>query len=601
MKTRLAFLTVLTLAICGNAFAYAEGIHSIMTEYAFRSAHTSYASKLGSDFIQDKAQLKMTTGAYHEDDGLMPLNHFLDPVHGVPLKVLFPACGTLGDRADQYAVTNSDNAVSFANDQYAAAVVGPNPGTRGAHADELFTMLGHEVHLVEDMAQPEHTRNDQHRFAFAATAASIYEEWGAENLIVDAGRGLPAVPYDGYDPVDLPQFLDYFHTGNGKGLADFSNGNFFTQDTNVQDESVFFKCETFGNPRLDLSDATLRQEDVNEEYRTILGPVTQVVTEKIWTSHPYDALRNISEIDSYHDLSSIIDLETRVILAEPTYSLATASYLTRASMLVPRAVGYAAGYVDHFFRGNLGVQWTKQASSELYDLKITNNSTQTLSDDATVQALFLAKPSYFGRATEDDTSNVVPKTAIKNFVPSFAGLGPGESVTIPDLAVVDLAPGDNLNDFERRTVVRGRLGSEQAVMSLVQGSKPRPELRFEVSWVGHNLISPPDPAIGTTQFDTRIGASYWYPNYCDTWSGVDWCFTGYAPASGDSVYAGSATFTVSKNVSNRQYWVTFCNTAGGAMDVTVKTFGNDVLKNTYRVQGLDMTFNNRCRSMQFYP
>jgi hypothetical protein len=53
----------------------------------------------------------------------------------------------------------SADALPWLPHTYRNAILGPNAGARDASLAELFTSFGHIVHLVQDMAQPEHTRN----------------------------------------------------------------------------------------------------------------------------------------------------------------------------------------------------------------------------------------------------------------------------------------------------------------------------------------------------------------------------------------------------------------------------------------------------------
>ena len=98
----------------------------------------------------------------------------------------------------------------------------------------LFRTLGQVLHHIQDMAQPQHTRNDPHGpWCFGVKGRSLYEEY--TNLL----RVRDALPYLGYDTVyretdtttfDTPR--KFWTTSEGKGMADYSNRGFVSAGTN---------------------------------------------------------------------------------------------------------------------------------------------------------------------------------------------------------------------------------------------------------------------------------------------------------------------------------------------------------------------------------
>ncbi len=517
---RTAFVCFLTVAL--PALAYEKPVHMRMTEKAFDRSGISFERHLGTSrnrvLFNKSLRTWMAQGAFDEDR-IVPdarsLNHFFDTMNGRALKIFIPpnpfvplvGCVEVGARADAWATTVtsgvSGNSYSIprARELYAFALTGPNPGTRDVYLKELFLALGHDVHLVQDMAQPEHTRNDQHlpvsNFVFDnGTAASIWEEWGLANLTNPATS---LISFDGYPSVTLPDYASYFHTNHtangrpaGKGMGDFSANNFVTQDTNYHDEDPaplcglipnLAKCLYHTEPR--IGEAAHRVEHDQHEAITILidnHPVqaTVIVDEDVFTSFPLDRYAGIQETDPFHTYLSSIDLETRREGCDRLYSLGDGSYLSRASMLVPRAVGYSAGLLDRFFRGDLDASWTPQPGGT-YTLKLTNRSAEPLGPDAGIAAIYRAAPPYFGRTNSDDTEIIV-SGELSDLVPGFTGLAPGQSTTFDVGQIPGLHPGDSLGRFEKRIVVTGTLGTEaDAVIGLVQPGYG-PGLTFEVTW-----------------------------------------------------------------------------------------------------------------------
>jgi hypothetical protein len=346
-------------------------------------------------------------------------------------------------------------------------LLGPNPGTRSVNLQFMFEDLGHVVHLVEDMAQPEHTRNDQHltysNLLIPATAASIWEGWS--NQVFTPG---PDAFFSGYPVVKMPNFKDYFHDAGGRGLADFSSRNFFTQDTNEYDERPPATmppakgCYTYPSPIVDPSTGVT--EFVTEEYYLSGIKVSDVFEETRFSGPIDDNFAGSHEQDNAQTVLSTLDFETRT-KGVSTYSLNDSSYYTRGAFLLPRAVGYAAGAVDHFFRGSIEAEWSEIGNSA-YKLVLTNKSNEPIGADAKLVVAYKRPPED---GSSDDLGIAFPLTSLSAIAPGFTGLAPGASITIPNVTPSGLPAGTSLLDFERRIIVYGTLGTESgAVIPLIQ-------------------------------------------------------------------------------------------------------------------------------------
>jgi len=473
MKRTIHLAILLALFLTTPAWAYKEQIHRVFSLKAFDRMTATLKPHLGVDatvnLSGDSPRVLVGQGAYDEDDFPNSLNHFYDPVHEAPLSVPVDACIPNGATAKNWAVGGLGNTYTTINARqfYESVLMAPNQAVRDNNLRLLFLALGHSIHLVQDMAQPEHVRNDQHLtlagVEFGYPVGSLYEEWGIANLL----GANPVVPYDGYPNVNLPVAFDYFGSAMNKGLAQFTNSSFVTQDTNYDDEQDFFHCHYYTLPR--ITDAVERVEVVDEAVADAFGGVTIMpIQERIYTSYPMDPYTGQTETDPDHTFLSSLDLETRFLTGIPKYSLADASFQTRAGLLVPRAVGYSAGYLDHFFRGSISVDWTRNDSTGLYNIKITNTSSEPLGTDAIVRAVYVPGADYTGFGGGNDIA-VILNGPLTSYAPGFNGLAPGASTTIPAFNIPFLKPQDNVKKFERRVVIRGTLGDEpNDVIGLVQ-------------------------------------------------------------------------------------------------------------------------------------
>ncbi len=516
---KIAAAVAVSVFLAANGNAYKEPVHARITALAVERVVTDVEKRLGvsKDFPVRGERLRtwVELGSIHEDSRIprpRSLNHFLNPIDEAPLTVgRAPLCITAGERADLWALGlagPNDYSIPRARSHYLEALVGPNPGSRNLNLKELFYSLGHIVHLVQDMAQPEHTRNDQHLpwlrgFLVNAVDASFYEEWGLANLAPPAPNP-PLVSFDGYANVSLPDYASYFHTTHrspiglpaGRGLADFANRNFVTQDTNYGDYGHLVDQPCYDYPAPLERETSFRLQTVR---RSVLLPdgtccIVREVDESILTSFPVDHYSGAQEVDPFHTFVSAVDIESRKYDANARfYSLGDESLQTRAAMLIPRAVGYSAGLIEHFFRGEIDADWKKTGTAPnfSYELTITNRSGETIGADAKISAIYRTDPSYFGRTNSDDTGSILRSADLAQLVPGFRGLAAGQSVTFTVPQIFALKWGDEITKFERRIAIRGTLGTEQdAVIGLVQsGSGPDKGLVFEITWDGTYFVA----------------------------------------------------------------------------------------------------------------
>ena len=393
----------------------------------------------------------------------------------------------MGDfTARQWATVTptNDYGLAAAKSDFFAVITTPTAGGREQRSARLFYTLGHMMHLVEDMAQPQHTRNDAHPTSDGASFStdgpkawldalnlwSRYENWCRDHL---ASKDDPV--YLGYPMVFLPSYGSYFNNGDGEGMAEYSNRNFVTEHTNYSDPV----CPGFEFQDPYLLNAFLRTEVHSVSTESFSpdggGATIDVVSyEDHVLSYPtYDAYTATTTINRNHSFYSIYDYELKKLGKEPVFSLPESALASQAALLVPRAVGYAAGLLDHFFRGQVDVKWT-QNGDRTYDVTLKNLSMEPLSNFH-VTAFYRVEAGSHG-ATGD---------LVKALDQQIDGIviAPNDSYTFSAVAVPGLEANESVLKFERRIAVVGTLGSEpEAVIGLVQPPSQERRLRAEVDW-----------------------------------------------------------------------------------------------------------------------
>lgn len=317
-------------------------------------------------------------------------NHFYDPVYDRPLTVLG---GALGQRSPDWglgsgdafaavpvedgfrenhftffdareamfrALTGKDKNGNFAGDDNGPRI---SEADRKAYWATVFRTVGNVVHLIQDAAQPQHTRNDAHAGGKydgdpgLSGHASVYEIW-VENKIrktrfnTSSGQKVRPSPLGGgaYPAPTFHRFSDYFSTEpggrvvDGRGVADYSNRGFFSQGKNmdnpeygypIRDESVYdviAKQDDYLGELLEGAPLFMLHGAVDDRYTGLGATGVPLTSRGLW--------------------DQFLEQEGQA----PRYTLNFFNYDAMADLLIPRAIGYSAGLINYFFRGRMEIQ-----------------------------------------------------------------------------------------------------------------------------------------------------------------------------------------------------------------------------------------------------
>lgn len=206
----LMFFLFLGLVLNKNASSWTEETHANLSEYAGENSVLSkdkgdYLKNLGFDNDLDeylrwgndikKLRKWLAEGAKLEDAGSLSqmavgngrsFNHFHNPIKQFPWTdaglddwIVLPPFHTTGQSSLLWAQdeTNQENfpegnwSWRKIREHYYAAltgkdfngnVVAPDEAMRKEYFARTFRGLGHQMHLIQDAAQPDHVRNDAH-------------------------------------------------------------------------------------------------------------------------------------------------------------------------------------------------------------------------------------------------------------------------------------------------------------------------------------------------------------------------------------------------------------------------------------------------------
>lgn len=314
-------------------------------------------------------------------------NHFFDPQHaGRALTVSGAAIGlpspnwALEDVGEVTTVfgpcaesgRNQTYSYRQAQDHLYNSLTGQAANYRQQEISIALQTLGHMVHHIQDMAQPQHARNDRHKEKDQAYY-EIYTDKSVRNNI-------PAI-IDG-NPYLIPEFArarQYWvseATPAYVGMAEFSSNNYVSYGTNFAsspDGSIWpnalFPYPNAANPngtqkRIEARSITLRYSDNS----TDTGHVNVVIGDV------YDGYTGAHNSDQILAVASLLDRPSQSALSRRVFKMTPVVFEDNYRILLPRAVAFSAGLINHFFAGRLDVA---RAATGGWNLRNLSGETMT--------------------------------------------------------------------------------------------------------------------------------------------------------------------------------------------------------------------------------
>ena len=229
--------------------------------------------------------------------------------------------------------------------------------TRERYFAETFRGLGQLMHLVEDASVPMHARDDIHIFYsyeswvenFRNRNRNAFDNWFANAIAYDnsilnlSPNPLAPIPiariidtdsYDGMNP-DITSGLNI-------GISEYTNANFFSDDT--INSSNFPSPQTQGMP--------IVQRDFTNTLWNTTYPRQYYLKNCCGETNDGQGylLSAVDYLDYYRQQYPLLSSFLPIIPV-----LDNNVYEDYASLLIPRAVGYSAGLLNYFFRGEINI------------------------------------------------------------------------------------------------------------------------------------------------------------------------------------------------------------------------------------------------------
>ncbi len=494
MKNGIAAVIILGIIISGRVYAYEQSTHKIMSLKAFTwSQAYSQLDRLGVKatdvFSGQIPELLVSQGAYDEDDEARPLNHFFDPAHGgIGLWFVggYPSPSWEIDGAG-----GNDLSLLKTKDFLYLALTSHNKTTRDQNYALFFLGIGHAMHHIEDMCQPQHVRGDLHlntsewnkehglgskeRFWENRSAYELYTKDVQSSLDYTSRMTANSPPVIGYQTEH-----DFWDNSDSNGIADFTNLNFVSAGTNflVNDGNVVTPSFGFASPapagasykklinELPISDDLVSECHKKNLSCTVTFYRTDVNDLKESESTTNNEASSLSVFDQYMEKFNVVVTYDDSGVQTPVdriFVLNRFNFDTAHTYLIPRAVEYSAALLDHVMRGRLefklpeGFRW----DDVIYDpargytaLRLTA-SNHTPGEDATNGTIELA--ATYQPAEGGD------KVVVKSLPAQGAVDSEGTDFKF-DLYDTPIPP--DATEVELQVIYRGHLGEEDNVIAL---------------------------------------------------------------------------------------------------------------------------------------
>lgn len=462
-NNNLLFVICTIVILCSDAFAWnAEFTHRDLSQSAAEHSilNTGLLGDIG--FVKGLADEKLgwdgqklsitdwfRNGALLEDEGGTFsgrfYNHFHNPLYSynqwgdAGLTSVWPWVNS-GNSAVLWAADDSSNDWRWGRvrDYYYNALTSSVDADRQASFAQTFRGLGQVIHLLQDMAQPAHVRNDPHP-ADDKGVAPGFEYWAKrtdKKLTVTTLMAHPIYPTDsmnttssGYPPISQFFDTDQYNGTNPSsslslGLAEYTNANFVSEDTIFKD---------FAYPRRE--DTVVFAESQN---KTLNGfEVYRKYFEKVGGGQSIKHFTTASRLYAY-------------LLNDPSPSLQGFDdhcYKDYADLLIPRAVGYSAALINYFFRGQMDIL---PASG---GLRVRNSGSEEMTYYADSSGHQIGQISIY----YDDIDKIRHPLATYELLVSLA---PGETTSVIPFS----PPSNNIEPGRYIVVFQGKLGQEEGAV-----------------------------------------------------------------------------------------------------------------------------------------
>jgi|CXWL01.1.fsa_nt_gi hypothetical protein len=265
----------------------------------------------------------------------------------------------------RWYANGQDHSWRDARENFYLALTSKQEKDRNNNFGLTFQNLGHVVHHIQDMAQPQHVRNDPHNPTFndpqnPPVHSSLFESFTNEPryrdswpYVASVGNVPWATAYLSTDTTPNYKTAREFWVSQGKGIAEFTRNNFFSAGTNVGDYPVP-ATGTSSKKTLSESCQLITPSPLAACQPNVLSVFGNLILEFFPTT--VSNLRTGTIVTNpFATTSSIFnaDLNEVLISGKPIYTQNGFNMWHALDYLMPEATAYSTGLINFFFRGKI--------------------------------------------------------------------------------------------------------------------------------------------------------------------------------------------------------------------------------------------------------
>jgi len=220
--------------------------------------------------------------------------------------------------------------------QMERAIAEPDPAQRSSALARALLALGGSLTILEDAGNPAQVRNDFRASYLRGLSGSPFDRRSPFEHAVAEGYGIAGVPGP-REVVHRPNVRAFFTAPDGQGLADRTQRRFFSDGTVPEDGVI---------------DHDTSAADVMRAARASL--VYQLPTVPRLELKQLGARRYVTAADGAGGGTRRV-LGYERVPGRVRFFLDSHVYADTAQALLPEIAGYAAGFIDHLFRGEIAL------------------------------------------------------------------------------------------------------------------------------------------------------------------------------------------------------------------------------------------------------
>ena len=289
---------------------------------------------------------------------------------------------------------------------------------RETYFSTTFQALGQVLHLIEDGAQPAHVRNDfRSHLTFIGFESMIPTQWFGSQFEHYVKNHPELVTSEGVEIPSFTRVTDFWDTDqyNGSnpstslsfGIIEFTNANYFSDETIPNNNPT--PEHTFPYPQVNSTNTQICEDyapdstDIRKYIsRNVGNPCPSIVSGGNVDHFATPSLLNEESVITNNNISNL-----KLWLDDNVHN-------TYAKELLPSAVGYSAGLLNYFFRGQMNMDKDPNNGSQYV---IKNESSEYMSgtftlyyDDTTDNRRYLTSwnKSINPNSTSDSVSFTEP-------------------------------------------------------------------------------------------------------------------------------------------------------------------------------------------------